>query len=133
MAWYLAWTLFAVAIIVGLVDLRVAGFVADEAQALANGAARAGAMELDEATFRASDGATIRLDQAAAAAASAAFLADPVAGRRIVAHRIETTPGGVTVHVVARANLPWLPATTLERAGTARLFTGNRVGVPTGP
>lgn len=133
MAWYLAWTLFAVAIIVGLVDLRVAGFVADEAQALANGAARAGAMELDEATFRASDGATIRLDQAAAAAASEAFLADPVAGRRIVAHRIETTPGGVTVHVVSRADLLWLPATTLERAGTARLFTGNRVGVPTGP
>jgi hypothetical protein len=133
MIWYLAWTLFAVAIVVGLVDLRVAGTIADQGQALANGAARAGAMELDEATFRASDGATIRLDRAAATAAAEAYLAGPAADRHVVAHRVTTTPGSVTVHVSLRATLIGLPAATLEREGTARLFTGNGTGVATYP
>jgi uncharacterized membrane protein len=71
--------ILVLAVVVGLALLAILGLVADggllfarhrELQAVADAAARAGAAQLDEATYRASDGRTAQLDPTQASAAA---------------------------------------------------------------
>jgi uncharacterized membrane protein len=90
-------------LVVALALLAILGLVADggllfarhrELQAIADAAARAGAGQLDEATYRASDGRTAQLDPTQASAAARRHLrAAGFTGQATIA----TTTGQVTI------------------------------------
>ncbi len=97
--------------LLGLV--AVAGLVADggmvlaqrrDLQNVADAAAAAGAMQLDEATYRASGGADVSLDESAAYAAAVGY----ISAEGGVAYTVTTTPTGVTVQVSRGASTAFL-------------------------
>jgi uncharacterized membrane protein len=99
-------------LVMGLGLLAILGLVADggllfarhrELQALADAAARAGAGQLDEATYRSSGGRTAQLDPTHARAAAARQLrAAGFTGQATIA----TTTGRVTIGLAERIRTP---------------------------
>ena len=95
--------------------VAVAGLVADggmvfaqrrDLQNVADAAAAAGAMQLDERSYRASSGGIVALDQAAARSAATAYLA----GERDLVYAVNVAPSRVDVQVSRSARTGFLGA-----------------------
>jgi len=100
-----------------------------ETQALADGAARAGAAEIDEAAARIDPSVPIVLDPAQAAAAATAYIAEVAPTAQIVVTQVDPTHIAVRVtsapvHITL-LQLAWVgPTVRVQASGTAEPRTG---------
>ena len=113
----LAWVVVMMPFFLSIVGLTIdSGTMFKERrdmQALADGAARAGAMQIDQAAYRASSGSKVVLDPAAARAAVSSYLSGQPAGLTV---NVNANPRQVVVRLQRKVPTAFLRIVRIDSA-----------------